>query len=144
MIIDSEKRTFGKTSKVSLFTLGTMRGTESFDKMYRIIKNAYLAGINHIETASSYGDAEILIGNALKKLEKVDKIPEKNWVVTSKVLPNGNFNYLSKNFQNSLRKLNRKKIDNLAIHGINLRDHLNWALFGEGKSSYNGYLIKIY
>ena len=133
MIIKSEKRAFGKTSKVSLFTLGTMRATESLDKMYLIIKNAHNSGINHIETAASYGNAEILIGSALKKLEKVEKIPEKNWVITSKVLPKGDFNYLSNNFQNSLKNLNRKKIDNLAIHGINLKDHLNWALFGEGK-----------
>ena len=66
MIIKSEKRAFGKTSKVSLFTLGTMRATESLDKMYLIIKNAHNSGINHIETAASYGNAEILIGGTLK------------------------------------------------------------------------------
>ena len=64
MIINSQKRSFGKKSKVSLFTLGTMRATESFDKMYKMTKYAYYSGINHIETASSYGDAEILIGKA--------------------------------------------------------------------------------
>ena len=36
-------------------------------KMYSIIKNAYYVGINHIETAPSYGDAESLIGNSIKK-----------------------------------------------------------------------------
>ena len=68
MIINSHKRSFGKGAKVSLFTLGTMRATESLEKMYNIIKNAYYAGINHIETAPSYGDAESLIGNSIKKL----------------------------------------------------------------------------
>ena len=133
MINKSGKRAFGKTSKVSLFTLGTMRATESLDKMYLILKNAHNSGINHIETAASYGNAEILIGSALKKLERVEKIPERNWVITSKVLPKGDFNYLSNNFQNSLKNLNRRKINNLAIHGINLKDHLNWALYGEGR-----------
>ena len=66
-----------KKSKVSLFTLGTMETTESFDKMYKMTKYAYYSGINHIETASSYGDAEILIGKALKELEIVDKIEKK-------------------------------------------------------------------
>ena len=53
MIINSQKRSFGRGKKVSLFTLGTMRATESLDKMHSIIKNAYYAGINHIETAPS-------------------------------------------------------------------------------------------
>ena len=50
MIINSQKRSFGRGAKVSLFTLGTMRATESLEKMHSIIKNAYYAGINHIET----------------------------------------------------------------------------------------------
>ena len=55
MIINSQKRSFGRGAKVSLFTLGTMRATENLEKMYSIIKNAYYVGINHIETAPSYG-----------------------------------------------------------------------------------------
>ena len=133
MIINSQKRSFGKGSKVSLFTLGTMRATESLDQMYFIIKKAHHVGINHIETAASYGDAEILIGNALKKLELKDKISPKNWIITSKVLPKGDFNYLKFNFKNSLKNLKLKKINNLAIHGLNLNQHLDWVLFGEGK-----------
>ena len=133
MIINSHKRSFGKGSKVSLFTLGTMRATESLDKMYYIIKKAHQSGINHIETAASYGDAEILIGNALKKLELKDKISPKDWIITSKVLPKGDFNYLKYNFQNTLKNLKQKKINNLAIHGLNLNQHLDWVLFGEGK-----------
>jgi len=124
MIINSQKRSFGRGAKVSLFTLGTMRATESLEKMYSIIKNAYYVGINHIETAPSYGDAESLIGNAIKKLAIEENIKEKNWVITSKVLPKGDFNFLKKNFQNSLKNLNREKINNLAIHGLNLKKHL--------------------
>ena len=81
MIINSQKRSFGKGAKVSLFTLGTMRATESLEKMYCIIKNAYHVGINHIETAPSYGDAELLIGNSIRKLEK-----EENLLLTINVL----------------------------------------------------------
>ena len=133
MIINSQKRSFGKGAKVSLFTLGTMRATESLEKMYSMIKNAYYVGINHIETAPSYGDAESLIGNSIKKLEIEENIKEKNWVITSKVLPKGDFDFLKNNFKNSLKNLKLKKINNLAIHGINLKQHLDWALFGEGK-----------
>ena len=133
MIINSRKRLFGTRSKVSLFTLGTMRSTESLEKMYSIIKNAYNVGINHIETAASYGDAELLIGQALKKLEIEDKISKKNWIITTKVLPKGDLNYLRNNLENSLKNLKLRKINNLAIHGINLNEHLEWVLFGEGK-----------
>jgi len=134
MIINSQKRSFGRGAKVSLFTLGTMRATDSLEKMYGIIKNAYYEGINHIETAPSYGDAELLIGNSIKKLALEDNIPEKNWVITTKVLPKGDFEYLKNNFKNSLKNLNREKINNLAIHGLNLKQHLDWVLAGEGKN----------
>jgi len=77
MIINSQKRSFGRGAKVSLFTLGTMRATESLEKMYSIIKNAHYVGINHIETAPSYGNAESLIGNSIKKLEIEENIKEK-------------------------------------------------------------------
>ena len=133
MIIDSQKRSFGRGAKVSLFTLGTMRATESLEKMYTIIKNAYYVGINHLETAPSYGDAESLIGNSIKKLAIEDNIPEKNWVITTQVLPKGDFNLLKNNFKNSLKNLHREKINNLAIHGLNLKKHLDWVLTGEGK-----------
>tara|TARA_B100000945_G_C20363352_1_gene588294 strand:- start:53 stop:1195 length:1143 start_codon:yes stop_codon:yes gene_type:complete len=133
MIINSQKKSFGKGCKVSLFTLGTMRSTENLDKMYCIIKKAHFVGINHIETAASYGDAEILIGNALKKLEEADQISKNNWIITSKILPKGDFNYVKNNFENSLKNLKIKKINNLAIHGINLKKHLDWVLIGEGK-----------
>ena len=55
MIINSQKRSFGKGCNVSLFTLGTMRATENLDKMYFLIKSAHAAGINHLETAAAYG-----------------------------------------------------------------------------------------
>ena len=133
MIIQSKKRSFGKGCDVSLFTLGTMRSTENLDKMYNIIKSAHHAGINHLETAAAYGKAEILIGEALKKLEISENIFRKEWIITSKILPKGDFNYLKNNFKNSLNNLKLKKIDNLAIHGINLDEHLEWVLNGEGE-----------
>ena len=133
MIINSQKRSFGKGAKVSLFTLGTMRSNESLEKMYDVIKNAYYVGINHIETAPSYGDAESIIGNSIKKLAKEENIKEKNWVITTKILPKGDLDFLKNNFKNSLKNLNRERINNLAIHGLNLKQHRDWVLSGEGK-----------
>ena len=133
MIINSKKRSFGKGCNVSLFTLGTMRGTENLQKMYSLIKSAYQTGINHLETAASYGNAEKLIGEALEKLETFENISRKEFIITTKVLPVGDLNYLKNNFNNSLRNLKLKKINNLAIHGINLDEHLDWVLNGEGE-----------
>ena len=113
MIIHSKKRSFGKACHVSLFTLGTMRTTGNLDKMYSIIKSAHHVGINHLETAAAYGDAEILIGEALKKLEYSENINRKKWIITTTVLPKGDFNYLKNNFENSLNNLKLKKIHNL-------------------------------
>ena len=132
MIINSQKRLYGKSCDVSLFTLGTMRATNNLDKMYSLIKSAHNIGINHLETAASYGNAEIMIGKVLKKLENSENIFRKEWIITTKVLPKGDFNYLKNNFKNSLINLKLKKINNLAIHGINLEKHLDWVLNGEG------------
>ena len=133
MIINSQKRSFGIGSNISVFTLGTMRATESSEKMYEIIKKAYYAGINHIETAPSYGEAEKFIGNALNRLDEFEKISKKNWVITTKFLPKGNLKELKKNFFHSLRNLKVKRINNLSIHGLNLFEHLEWVLKGEGQ-----------
>ena len=86
MIINSLIRSFGKVSNMSLFTLGTMRATGNLDIMYSLIKTAHSSGINHLETAASYGDAEILIGKALKKLENLENIPQKEWIITTSTL----------------------------------------------------------
>ncbi len=132
MIINSQKRSFGIGPKVSLFTLGTMRASESSVKMYDIIKLAHYAGINHLETAPTYGKAEIFIGEALNKLDQFEKVSKENWVLTTKFLPKGNFKELQDKFFESLTNLNVKKINNLAIHGLNLFEHLEWTLKGEG------------
>ena len=137
MIIDSQKRTFGIGPKVSVFTLGTMRAAESAIKMYDTIKLAHLAGINHIETAQSYGKAEIFIGAALNKLNQFKIVNKENWVITTKVLPKGNVKELKERFFDSLTNLNVNRINNLAIHGLNLIEHLEWILEGEGRKFTN-------
>tara|TARA_Y100000589_G_scaffold81491_1_gene75390 strand:+ start:8468 stop:9610 length:1143 start_codon:yes stop_codon:yes gene_type:complete len=133
LIINSQKRQFGKGSKISLFTLGTMRAAESYENMYEMIRVAHISGINHIETAPTYGNAELYIGKAITNLENNYNISKNGWVITTKILPNGNLEFLKHNFLNSLRNLNLKKINNLAIHGINLKEHLEWVINGEGR-----------
>tara|TARA_Y100001978_G_scaffold181233_1_gene177262 strand:+ start:2537 stop:3679 length:1143 start_codon:yes stop_codon:yes gene_type:complete len=132
VIINSQKRSFGIGSKVSLFTLGTMRALDDPRHMCNMIKNAHYAGINHLETAPSYGNSEAFIGEAIDLLDKVDNISKREWVITTKVLPKKNFRELREDFFNSLNNLKLERINNLAIHGINLPEHLEWVLEGEG------------
>ena len=85
MIVNSHKRSYGKGCDVSLFTLGTMRAVGNFNIMYGLVKGAYNSGINHLETAATYGDAEILIGKVLEKLESSENIFKKEWVITTSI-----------------------------------------------------------
>ncbi len=131
------RRAFGSKKMVSLFTLGTMRAIKSIDQMYMVVKEAYLTGINHIETAPSYGPAEVLIGNAIKKLDKKGLCPKEKWIITSKILPGITYREGKKQIKEMLRTLGTDKIDNLAIHGLNISDHLTWATEGEGAKLLN-------
>ncbi len=125
-------RPFGEGPKVSLFTLGTMRALESADQMYAVVKRALLAGINHIETAPAYGPAEIFLGQSLKRLKAEGLEPEGGWVITSKLLPGVSIEEAKKQLKFVLERLGLPKIDNLAIHGLNLHEHLDWATKGDG------------
>ena len=126
------RRTFGRGPAVSIFTLGTMRSIESADQMYAVINEALLAGINHIETAPAYGPAESYLGNALKRLKEEKREPQGGWVITSKLLPCRSLEQGKKQLITILERLGIQRIDNLAVHGLNLKDHLDWTLKGEG------------
>ena len=126
------RRTFGCGPAVSSFTLGTMRAIESEEQMYSVINTALLAGINHIETSPAYGPAESYIGTALKRLEQERSEPRGGWVITSKLLPGLSLEAGKEKLKEILERLKLKRIDNLAIHGLNLNEHLDWAVKGEG------------
>lgn len=122
-------RRFGKTNlELSVFSLGTMRylGSERLAK--QTIEAAIAAGINHIETAPSYGQSEIYLGQALRELN----IPRSQIYLTTKVLPTPDANTLQKGIEDSLMRLQTDYVDCLAIHGINTWEHLAWITQSEG------------
>ncbi|WP_269622472.1 aldo/keto reductase [Prochlorococcus marinus] len=123
---------FGIGPKVSLFTLGTMRAIESKAQMYSVLKRACLIGINHIETAPIYGPAETFLGESLEKLNFEGIHPQGGWIITTKIIPNCPLAKGKKQIKGMLKRLGVEKIHNLAIHGLNLSTHLNWALNGDG------------
>ena len=125
------RRPFGNGRSVSLFSLGTMRALASPDQMLSVLRAAHDAGINHLETAPAYGPSERFLGQALERLEEgLD--PAEGWVITSKLLPGISLDEGQRQLKAILQRLGRSKLDNLAVHGLNRPEHLEWALHGEG------------
>ncbi len=128
-----QHRPFGDGPPVSLFTLGTMRALQAPDQMLSVLRAAHTAGLNHLETAPAYGPAESFLGDALTHLHSEGVQPEGHgWVITSKLLPGLTLDEGRAALKASLERLGVHRLDNLAIHGLNLDSHLDWALHGEG------------
>ena len=103
-----------------------MRATSSPQQMAEVLDAALAAGINHIETAPAYGPAEAFLGQALRSR------PPGELVLTSKLLPGISLEEGQTQLRGILQRLGVQQLDNLAVHGLNRREHLDWALEGEG------------
>jgi len=126
------RRSFGRGRAVSLFTLGTMRALGSPAQMEAVLRAAVAAGINHIETAPAYGPAETFLGRALARLGQTDAAVREGIVVTSKLLPGLAAAEGREGLRAILGRLGVARLDNLAVHGLNTPEHLEWTLRGEG------------
>ncbi|ANV83294.1 oxidoreductase [Picosynechococcus sp. PCC 7003] len=118
-------RRFGKTElDISIFSLGTMRALDSSETMTATLQRAWQLGINHFETAPSYGTSERLLGQAFRELG----LPRSKFFFTSKLLPKGAAAEIERTITASLENLGTDYLDCLAIHGINTPEHLQWFL----------------
>lgn len=117
---------------MSPFTLGTMRALDSPAQLAAVLETAIAAGINHIETAPAYGPAEAYLGQALAALAERDPTARRALVLTSKLLPGPDLASGQEQLHACLRRLGVARLDNLAVHGLNRPDHLEWALRGPG------------
>ena len=106
-----------------------MRAVGSVEQMASVLETAAKIGINHLETAPAYGPAEQFLGEAL---QHSSTIPEGGWVTTSKLLPGSSLVEGQHQLDAILHRLGLSTLDNLAVHGINRQEHLEWALSGEG------------
>jgi uncharacterized protein len=86
------------------------------------IHRALELGINHIETARGYGTSEMQLGNVLPRLPR-DKI-----IVQTKVSPKPKAKEFLKTFDTSMDYLRLDYVDLLALHGVNNRELLDFAL----------------
>ena len=106
-----------------------MRAIGSVEQMASVLEAAAKIGINHIETAPAYGPAEQFLGEAL---QHSSTIPEGGWVATSKLLPGSSLVEGQHQLDAILHRLGLSTLDNLAVHGINRQEHLEWVLSGDG------------
>lgn len=86
------------------------------------IQRALELGINHIETARGYGSSEMQLGYVLPKL------PRDQIIVQTKVAPKFFARSFVQTFETSMKYLKLDHVDLLALHGINNRQLLHWAL----------------
>jgi len=115
-------RRFGKTDlRLSVFSLGTMRGLQCQDTFCATVSRALELGINHIETAQGYGPSEVWLGECLAALGAKQRV-----VLTTKILPQGDGDGVERQLERSLTRLGVDRVDCLALHGINTEAHLTW------------------
>jgi len=129
-------RRFGRTNlKIPVLSLGGMRFQKSWDqidfsevsyeeqnKVENIIDLATQYGLSHVETAKYYGTSEVQLGMCFKNTKKIPNI------IQTKIPPNNDPEIFERDVKTSIEKLKVKKIDLLAIHGINTAEHLHQAI----------------
>lgn len=111
-----------------------MRATGSAAQMASVLQAAVAAGINHIETAPAYGPAESFLGLALTDLRQQQPELAADLVITSKLLPGLSLEEGQQQLRQILERLGLPQLHNLAVHGLNRSEHLEWALRGEGSA----------
>lgn len=122
-------RRFGKTDlPLSVFSLGTMR-LASESVAIQTVQQAIALGINHLETATGYGDSERYLGEALRSGLS---IPRDQLYVTSKIPPTVDADAMERTIDQSLERLSVDYLDALAIHGLNTEEHLAWVIAPDG------------
>lgn len=117
-------RRFGQTNlNLSVFSLGTMRYLASADNAQKTVQHAIALGINHIETAQSYGRSEQYLGVILSELDR----PRSQLHITTKITPTPDVGLMERQIDQSLQNLKLDYLDGLAIHGLNTWEHLAWV-----------------
>ena len=129
-------RRFGRTNlEIPVLSLGGMRFQKSWEdlesykisseeqqKVENVLKLSHKYGLSHVETAKYYGTSEIQLGMAFKNLNNMPRI------IQTKIPPNSDPKIFKRDLLKSFEKLQVKKIDLLAIHGINTFEHLHQAV----------------
>ena len=111
-----------------------MRALDCPEQMAAVLEAAIAAGIRHVETAPAYGPAESFLGKALQLLGQRHPALRDELVLTSKLLPGLSLEQGQAQLRALLARLAIPRLDNLAVHGLNTPEHLEWALQGDGRA----------
>jgi predicted aldo/keto reductase-like oxidoreductase len=129
-------RRFGRTGlAMPVLSLGGMRfqqswtdlpaaeiSVESQANLRAVLERAVAAGMHHIETARHYGSSERQLGWLLAE------VPDPQRILQTKVPPQADAAVFERELATSFERLGVGRVDLLAIHGINLREHLEHTL----------------
>ena len=124
---------FGRTEqRIPLLSLGGMRFQQSWSdlpaseitdesqtRLEATLQRAVQEGFHHIETARHYGSSERQLGWAFPR------IPDSRRLLQSKVPPADDPSVFEAELEKSFKRLACQRLDLLAIHGINLQEHLD-------------------
>ena len=129
-------RRFGRTEfEIPLLSLGGMRFQQSWTdlpadqitsasqtQLEATLKRAVDLGFHHVETARHYGSSERQLGWALPRT------PDPSRLLQSKVPPRPDPDAFEAELELSFERLGCDRLDLMAIHGINLPQHLEQTL----------------
>ena len=86
---------------------------EEQNKVENILNLANKYGLSHVETAKYYGTSEVQLGIGFENTKRIPNI------IQTKIPPNSDPKIFERDVMTSFEKLKVKRIDLLAIHGIN-------------------------
>ncbi len=88
-------------------------GKLSFDSVLEILDESYRKGITELDTASSYGDSEKVLGEALKELKKLN-----DFKLTSKVYLNAeqSIDDIERIYEDTLENLKGAQVSSFLVH----------------------------
>ncbi|MEC8687927.1 MAG: aldo/keto reductase [Cyanobacteriota bacterium] len=129
-------RRFGRTElQIPLLSLGGMRFQQSWTDLpaeqiapdaqallEATLQRAVDEGFHHVETARHYGSSERQLGWALPRS------PDPQRLLQTKVPPRPDVAAFEQELELSFQRLNCDRLDLLALHGINLPEHLEQIL----------------
>ena len=125
-------RRFGRTGlDIPVLSVGGMRfqqswkeideseiSDESQNNLDDIVKTAASLGLHHLETARCYGTSELQLGRVFREFQDSHRI------LQTKIAPKEDAQEFELDLELSFQRLQCERIDLVALHGINLPEHL--------------------
>ena len=129
-------RRFGRTElPMPVLSLGGMRFQQSWSdlaadaieaesqrNLEATLSAAVAAGFHHVETARYYGTSELQLGPALARH------PDPERILQTKIPPRDDPAAFEAELERSFSLLGVERVELLAVHGLNLREHLEQTL----------------